>query len=285
MGAAATGGKTVKYTVYILALALPLAAFARRDDHAWKIDEKDSLHQTFTGGKKLLVDNIHGYVHITGSSGGEVRVNIDKHILADSPEAAAEARRDVKLDMSQQGDFVRLYVDGPFRNHDRGEDYYRYRVVFNFEIEVPAATDLVVKTLNDDIVVKKTSGDYEINGLNGSIDMDGVAGAGSVHTLNGKVRVAYAKNPSKSIDIRTLNGTVDVYFQNPLNADLKFKRLNGGIYTDFELTATPEKGSTTDSGGKWIYRSDRSIAGRAGAGGPDLSFETLNGSIRLHTKS
>ena len=282
----------MKFTAWIIALTLSVAGAARRDDRDWKIDEKENVRQTFnvaagSGGKKLLVDNIHGYVHITGYSGAEVRVNIEKHILADSKEAVAEAKRDVKMDMTQQGNFVRLYEDGPFRNNNgyRGDDYYGYRVVFDFEIEAPADTELIVKTLNNAIVVKKITGDYEIHGLNGNIEMEEMAGAGSVRTLNGKVKVSYSRNPSKATDFRTLNGTLDVYLQSPLNADLHFKKLNGGIYTDFELTMLPEKGSSESSGGKWIYRSDRTIAGRAGAGGPQLSFETLNGSIRVHTKN
>lgn len=284
----------MKYTAWILLFGLCVAGFARRSERDWKIDEKEALHQSFSvsggsGARKLLVDNVHGYVHVTGYSGGEVRINIDKHIFADSQEAVAEARRDVKMDMSQQGNFVRLYEDGPFRGgygtNYRGDDYYGYRVVFNFEIEVPADTELVVKTLNNDIVVKKTAGDYEIHGLNGSIEMEDVAGAGSVRTLNGKVRVVYSRNPAKASDFRTLNGTLDIFFQNPLNADLSFKRLNGGIYTDFELTTLPEKGSSGSEGGRWIYRSNGHISGRAGSGGPELSFETLNGSIRLHTRT
>jgi hypothetical protein len=74
-----------------------------------------------------------------------------------------------------------------------------------------------------------------------------------------------------------------VYFRNTPDADMHFKKLNGGIYTDFELTMLPEKGRSSENSGRWIYRSDRSISGRAGKGGPELSFETLNGSIRLHT--
>src|SRR5205085_2755701 len=92
-----------------------------------------------SGARKLLVDNIHGYVHVTGTSGSQVQVMIEKHIYADSSEAMAEAKRDVKMDMSQQGNFVRLYEDGPFRNgyggygvNYRGESYYGYRVVFDF---------------------------------------------------------------------------------------------------------------------------------------------------------
>jgi DUF4097 and DUF4098 domain-containing protein YvlB len=103
--------------------------------------------------------------------------------------------------------------------------------------------------------------------------------------LNGKVKVTFSKNPSKATTFKTLNGTVDVYFQNNLDADLHFKKLNGGIYTDFELTMIADKGSSNSSDGRWVFRSDNKIAGRAGKGGPELSFETLNGSIRLHSKT
>jgi hypothetical protein len=38
--------------------------------------------------------------------------------------------------------------------------------------------------------------------------------------------------------------------------------------------------------GKFVYRSsNRMTAGRTGKGGPELSFDTFNGSIRLHSKA
>jgi hypothetical protein len=116
--------------------------------------------------------------------------------------------------------------------------------------------------------------------------MEDVAGSGVVSTLNGKVKVTYSRNPQKETKFHTLNGSVDVYFKNAPDADLHFKKLNGEIYTDFELTMLPNGGgSTSDSNGKFVYRSNREIAGRAGKGGPQFSFETLNGSIRLHSKN
>jgi hypothetical protein len=285
----------VKYTTCILTVALACSAYARRDDRDWRIDEKESIQKTFSvgsgsGPRKLLVDTISGYIHITGYSGSEVRVTIDKHILADYKEAVAEAKQKITMDMSQQGNYVRLYEDGPFRTGNgtnyRGDDYYGFRVLWNCEIEVPADTEVIVKSINHgDILVKKTTGDYDIHGLNGGIIMEDVSGSGGVHTLNGKVKVTYARNPTKATTFHTLNGSVDVYFQNAPDADLHFKKLNGEIFTDFELTMLPNSGSSSDSNGRWIYRSNREIAGRAGKGGPQLSFETLNGSIRLHSKS
>src|ERR1035437_7710780 len=253
-------------TLILMMAALPLAANGWDDDHRWKGDEKETIRRTFHadvrgGVRKLLVDNIHGFIHVTGTSGSQVQVSIEKHIYADSNEAMAEAKRDVKMDMSQQGNFVRLYEDGPFRTANgtnfRGESYYGYRVVFDFEVQVPYDTELVLKGVNHgDIQVKKTTGDYDIHGLNGAIEMEDVAGSGLVSTLNGKVKVTFSKNPSKATQFKTLNGSVDVYFQNGLNADLKFKKLNGGIYTDFEVAALPETAAAGDSvNGKFVYRS------------------------------
>jgi hypothetical protein len=288
--------KAILLTAVLLTAVRPLASAAWNDDRHWKLDEKESVHKSFdvgsgSGGKKLLVDNIHGFVHVTGYNGSQVQVSVETRLYADSAEAMAEAKRDIKLDMSQQGNFVRLYEDGPFRTSNgmnyRGDNYYGYRVVFDFEVQVPYDTELVLKTVNQgDIQVKKTTGDYDIHGLNGGIQMEEVSGSGTVNTLNGKVKVTFSKNPVKATQFKTLNGAVDVYFQDGLNADLNFKKLNGGIYTDFEVTARPQSEAAGDTrNGKFVYRSNRMTAGRAGKGGPELSFETLNGSIRLHSKT
>ena len=279
---------------WILLALVPLAAQQHYDDRNWKVEDRDTIRRSFdlssgSGSKKLLVDNVSGFVHVTGYAGSQAQAVVEKHIYADSNEALAEAKRDVKLDMSQQGNFARLYVDGPFRTSNgmnyRGDDYYGYRVVFDIDVQVPYDTELVLKTVNrGDIVVKNTTGDYEINGLNGGIEMTDISGSGSVHTLNGKVNVTYTKNPAKATSFKTLNGSIDIYFQPGLNADLSFDRLNGAIYSDFDVTTRPTSVSGELSGGKFIYRGGRTMAARTGSGGPELKFQTLNGSIRLHSK-
>jgi hypothetical protein len=186
--------------------------------------------------------------------------------------------------MSQQGSFVRLYEDGPFRSHGRDDGYYGYHVDFDFEIQVPSDTELVLKGFNQEIQVKKVAGDFDIHGFNGGIDMQDVSGSGSVETFNGKVKVAFSKNPARETRFKTFNGSVDVYFQPTLDADLHFKTFHGALYTDFEVNALSSGGESKN--GKSIYRSShRMTAGRTGKGGPQLSFDTFNGSIRLHSKA
>ncbi|HYW42304.1 MAG TPA: hypothetical protein VE959_05575 [Bryobacteraceae bacterium] len=280
----------------LIALSLlPALALAQRSrERDWKFEDRETIRQTYnvasgSGPAKLLVDNVSGFVHVTGAAGNEVQVSVERHTRAESNEALASAKREVKLDQSQQGNSVRLYVDGPFRGNNgvnyRGDQYYGYRVTFDYDIQVPAATELVLKTINDgDIVVKRTSGPFEIGGLNGGIEMEEISGYGSAHTLNGPLKVSFSRNPAKDSEFHTLNGAVDINFQPGLDANLHFHTLNGGVYADFELTALPARGGE-NTNGKFIYRSDRrAMDGRAGKGGPELTFHTLNGPIRLRSK-
>jgi hypothetical protein len=294
----------VKRLTIGLLLLLPALTFAQRtnvsgefrgrNNNRWRVEDKESVQRTFslTGSepKRLLVDNVSGFVHVTGYAGSQVQISVAKHIGAVNDTAMGEAKREVKLDMNQQGNFVRLYVDGPFRTQNgvnyRGDDYYGYHVIFDFEIQVPFDTELVLKTINaGNIEVKKTTGEFTVNGVNGGIDMQEVSGSGTVRTVNGPVKVSFTKNPAKACEFKSVNGNLDVYFQPGLNADFAFQTLNGGIYTDFDVATRPTQGSTQNIDGKFLYRVDRrNMTARTGSGGPELKFDTLNGSIRLRSK-
>src|SRR5205085_1276761 len=111
----------------LILVAAPAIAQRHWDDRDWRVDEKETIRKTLdltagSGARRLLVDNIFGFVHVTGYGGSQVQVSAEKHIYGYSNDAIAEAKRDVKLDMSQQGNFTRLYVDGPFRNNN-GTNY------------------------------------------------------------------------------------------------------------------------------------------------------------------
>ena len=250
------------------------------------IEDKETIDRSFPNATKLLVDNINGTIHVTGVSGNSLHFKADKTITAESSEALAEAKRDVKLDVSTQGSFVRLYVDGPFREHDRGRQFYGYQVKFDYDIQVPIGIELILKTVNGgEITVKGTNGPYDIRHVNGAITMENIGGSGTVSSVNGPLKVSFSKNPTEAAKFHTVNGGIDVHFKSPLNADMKFKSINGHVYTDFDVAALPMSVGTTETrNGKFIYKADRSQAGRIGKGGPMLDFETINGSVHLFTK-
>lgn len=270
-----------------------LLALALRGSDRFKLEENDTVRQTFGFGQgsnahKVLVDNVNGFIHVTSYSGSGIQMVAHKKIRAESKEAMEEAKRDVKLDTSQQGNFVRLYVDGPFRSHDghhdRGSRYYGYEVTFDFDVQIPADTEVTLATVNGEVTAEGVSSHFDVSNINGGIDMKRVAGSGTAHTINGSLTVHFRKNPTGESSFNTLNGALDVYFQPNLSANLKFKTFNGSIFSDFDVLPAPAEttGDVERGKGKFIYRGHRFSTARAGAGGPELVFDAFNGNIRLH---
>jgi hypothetical protein len=271
----------------ILLLTISLVPLAAHDsDHHWAVEDQETIHHTYAGGTghKLVADNFAGAIHVTGT-GSQIEVTMVRHNRADSAEKLAEAKREVKLEITEQGGEVKLYQDGPFRDHHgisfHGDHDY-YRVEFDYEIQVPAGTALSLENFNSEISVKGTSGDFDLHAFNGHIEADDVSGAGNVHTFNGPVKIGFRRNPEHDLSVKTFNGAVDVYFQPGLNAELSYKTFNGGVFSDFEVAPVPSRASAEGNGTKYVYRSGRNGSGRIGQGGPKLAFEGFNGAIRLH---
>jgi DUF4097 and DUF4098 domain-containing protein YvlB len=115
--------------------------------------------------------------------------------------------------------------------------------------------------------------------------MKDVEGSGSVSTVNGGVKVAFASNPKAATSFHSVNGTLDVTFRGGLNADVHMKTMNGGMYTDFPVTTLPIASTQPEQrNGKFVWRSNRMTGVRIGSGGPELSFETLNGSVLIKNR-
>ncbi len=273
----------MKRRIALSLLLLPVLAQARAAERHWELDERETIDRTFQVAAgdnvaRLTVDTLRGYIHVTGTAGAQIVVKVRKHIFARSKEAMADAKKDVKFEMTQQGNAVKLYADGPFRWH--GSDEERgYRVVFDCEIQAPSGAALELHTLNSAIQVKNSSGDFQLHSLNGGIEMEEIGGSGSVHTLNGGVKVAFSRNPAKASTFHTLNGAIDMYFHSTPDVELALHTLNGGLFADFDVT------TVAGAGGRFVYRRGGNMRVRAGKGGPELSIHTLNGAVRLHSKA
>jgi hypothetical protein len=271
-----------RFPMVLLLACLPLGAA--------EVEQNETIQKSYplTGfaAKKVIVDNVNGSIRVTGYAGTEVRLTAHKRLRAESSEAADQARREVQLDISQNENSVRFYVDGPFRCRDGGLHIDRdpgYEVKYDFDLQVPRDTAIDLKTINDgEIKVDGVAGDYKVNNINGGVEMSELAGAGKVYALNGHVKVTFRENPRGQSSFGSLNGEVRVSFQPDLNADVRFKTFNGGVFTDYPVSYLPIPPSSGERhGAKFVYKSNEWSSVRVGRGGPELSFDAFNGNIRI----
>jgi DUF4097 and DUF4098 domain-containing protein YvlB len=255
------------------------------------LEEKSTDRKTFSGAKELIIDNITGSIEVTASQGSTVEVEIEKTLSARSQDRINLAKKEISLAVKQDGGLVQLLVDGPFRCHcsDNSINFSGHQVydfTYNFKVRVPRDLYLELRTINDShIRVEGTTGDYKISNVNGGIEMQEVEGSGSVHTVNGKVTVVFARNPKAATSFKSVNGSLEVSFRNGLNADAQMKTMNGGLFTDFPVTALPTAATQPERrNGMFVWKSNSMTGVRIGSGGPELSFETLNGNVLIKNR-
>jgi hypothetical protein len=272
----------------------PLRAAGDDDDSTMRLQEKETIRKSFnlTGAHKVLeVDNIFGSIEVTGVQGDQVQLVVNKTLYADTRDRMEAAKKEVTLDITDQQDLLKLYVNGPFRcncnnGHDGCSGWHGdngYTVKMDFQLQVPRNIEVNLKTVNSGHVhVRDVSGNFSVHNVNGGIEMIDVAGSGAAKTVNGGVKVTFRENPREKSDFSTINGNVDLYFARGLSADFRFKTMNGAVYSDFEMTSLPSQPvKAGQRGSKFVFRSDRYTGGRIGSGGPEIRAENLNGDIRV----
>ncbi len=282
------------------ALPTVLPAVSGDDDFDMPIHDSETIRKTFTmasgtAHKSLVVDNIFGSIEVTAIDGDQVQLVVNKTLRAESQSKLELARKEVTLDITDQPELLKLYVNGPFRcdcndgcdgNRYHGDRDETYRVKMDFELQVPRNIDVELRTVNSgQIVVKGVTGEFLVRNVNGTVDMTDVAGSGTARSVNGHVKVSFREAPKENSAFGSVNGVIELSFPKNLSADFRFKTFNGGVYTDFPVTALPVRAvEEQHEGTKVIIRSDRYSGGRIGAGGPEIKVDTLNGDIRILSK-
>jgi hypothetical protein len=240
--------------------------------------------------KDLKVDNIFGSIVVTGYEGKEVKLLAHKTLKARTEGKIQKAEQEVKLDITEEGNVIDIYVDGPFRRPQNEREHWEnpgYEVHYDFDIKVPRKTNIYLKTATaGDIRVSNTEGEFQVKHADGKIVMRDIVGAGIARTAAGDVKVFFAKNPRADCSFKTVAGDIHVEFLENLSADFLVKTRYGDAYTDFPVTFLPVPSSVTEErkNGKYVYRSNASVGIRIGAGGPEIKMDTLAGNILINKK-
>jgi DUF4097 and DUF4098 domain-containing protein YvlB len=158
-------------------------------------------------------------------------------------------------------------------------------------IEVPVNTNLQLRTINGPAIdVTGVHGDLEIENTNGAITLTGVSGSVVAHTVNGAVTASLDHiTGNKPMSFTSMNGKVDVTLPSNTKARLRIKSDNGSIFSDFDVkmeadSNKPVVEDTRSQNGKYKITVDRAVTGTINGGGPEYTFQTMNGNILIHKK-
>jgi hypothetical protein len=140
----------------------------------------------------------------------------------------------------------------------------------SFEIFVPQATSLTVKTVNGGITVSDVRGSLQFEAKNGGVNLRRLAGDVAGSTLNGGINLELMGRTwdGSQVQVTTRNGGVNVSVPENYSAHFQTETLNGSLRSEIPLNLPPDARSGNQ---------DFSI----GAGGPLIHVTTTNGGVKL----
>ncbi|HSA94632.1 MAG TPA: DUF4097 family beta strand repeat-containing protein [Acidobacteriota bacterium] len=247
---------------------------------------------------EVIVDNVWGSIKVEASAGREVLLEAKKTVFARDEARAKKAEEEVKLDITEKGNTVEAYVDGPFRDDSEGRlkggVHMRrdpgYEVAYAFTLKVPARTNLVLSTVLDgDVEVRGVEGTFDVRNVVGEVRLVDAAGSGEARAVSGGVTVVFKRAPDGPCSFGTVSGDVEVDFPGVPSADFRIKTMNGEVYSDFDVTylpkAPPVREERREKDGTYVYKSRGGYGVRTGKGGPEIQLETLTGDILIAKRS
>lgn len=229
------------------------------------------------GATALTVETEDGDVSVSPGDGDAVRVEATKRTrngrdALDAVEVTAERTGDalaVGVDRSTLGPGVSVAVD--------------------LDVAVPPSLPVArVETANGDVSARDVAGDGTYRSENGDVEVQSIDGVATLQSTNGDVTgegldaVAGAQSENGDVDlafgrlpgdatVESRNGNVGAAVPQSLSARVEVRTANG--------RATVEGLDLTNAS-----RSERSVAGRLGDGGPTLLLRSENGDVTLSAR-
>jgi hypothetical protein len=262
-------------------------------DRNYKFEAKEDIRKSFPMADpalpaELFIDNIFGGINVRAADVASVELSVRKTIKTTTQDRIAKAKTEVDLKITQKGNTVDLFVDGPFRDEERKRRGTRwndpgYIVVYEFTVKVPHRTRLGLKTVTEgDIAVHGVDGGFDISHVNGQVTLDGIVGAGEAETVSGDVKAVFTRNPGAVCAFKTVSGDVDLSLRDGLAADLRLKSMTGEALSDFAVTPLPDEPIKSEKhGGRTVYSRGGFTGVRIGKGGPEIRCETFSGDILI----
>ena len=256
---------------------IALAASARASDSpGWATGTPDfEWSDALKPGQTVEIKGVNGSIIAGKTTGNKVEIRAWKHGRRSDPEQVK-----IELIHHEDGITVCTMYPTPFGSHENtceaGEGGHMSTrnndVQVHYVVRVPAGIGFTARTVNGSVTALGLTGPTLARTVNGSVEVS-TAGRAEAQTVNGSIHASFGANHWEDpVAFRTVNGRIEISVPNDLNADVEASTVNGDIDTDLPVTVHGTIGR-------------RHLRGTINKGGSPLRLETVNGGIRIESKT
>lgn len=168
------------------------------------IEYKEYDEMIFAAKDRFYLDNFNGRVIVLPSSDGQVKVQYSKVLRGNTEEYLAELAKKITIESQEDSGYVKLNTSQPYPRPSRSKVYSMW---IEFQIFVPADTQVQIITRNSSIEVQGMRESLSVETTNGEIRIEDLMGDLEADTTNGKINV---RDIEGNVDLGTTNGQIYV---------------------------------------------------------------------------
>ncbi|HVC20927.1 MAG TPA: DUF4097 family beta strand repeat-containing protein [Vicinamibacterales bacterium] len=220
----------------------------------------------FQPGGSLTLKNFSGRVTITATDRPQVVVHAVRHGSRDQLDR-------IKLVITTSPGDITIEADKKTESSwfHWGHDNV---VRTDFDIEVPAKTDLRVHVFSSPVTISGVDGRLELKGFSSPLTVQDVSGPVHAGTFSGDIVVRSARwTPGESLEARTFSGDIHLQVPATLKAHVQFRTFSGDIRSDVPMRFDSQRHGETSA----------ELGGGSAASGAatDFTLRTFSGSVHI----
>jgi hypothetical protein len=262
----------------LAAVTLTQTAAAQRSNEEWlencRRNNRHDNRVTFCEVRESRIP-ARGSLRVDGEQNGgvTVRAHEGRDIIVRA-RVQTNARSDAAARELARG--IRVSTDGTIRATGPSTSGRNQGWAVNYEILVPARTNLDVETHNGPISVERLAGTINLSAHNGPITLRELAGDVRARAQNGPitVRLAGRRWSGEGLDAETVNGPVNVEMPRGYAAHLESSTVHGPINVPGGLRPERSGRNRWSTGGR--------ISTDINGGGPTIRVVTTNGPVNIN---
>ncbi len=199
-----------KRTVWLVAILLLVFSFAAA---AEKYEEKFEKTVALAKDGKVDIGNISGNITAMSWNQDQVKIEALKTSKADSMEKAKENAAKVKIEVTQEGDLVRIETKYPKGEKNWGGESLNVSV--DYKIWIPEKAALKARSISGDVTAEAIGGPADLDAVSGNVRLTKAAAGAECNSVSGGVIVsgvtgdAFLKSVSGDIKADKIKGSVE----------------------------------------------------------------------------
>ncbi|GAB3635749.1 hypothetical protein GCM10027422_13390 [Hymenobacter arcticus] len=152
---------------------------------------------------------------------------------------------------------------------DAGRHGYGYCARIDYEVTLPAGTDLRIKTITGDLDLSALRGTISVNTVSGNILLSALAGPVTARSVSGDVKLQ--QSGAAPVRAASVSGNVDASWPAGQSADLSLHTVSGEVYADPAVTFSNLKEKS--------YVGYELHGSYGPGGGPLVKLESVSGDV------